>query len=168
MTSSALSLPPSRTAVPGVVVWLGFVALCLGAGFLSSLAGTEGALYERLVRPAWAPPGWVFAPVWTTLYVLMGTATYLVWRRCTGPVRRRAMVAFGIQLALNVAWTPVFFGLERYGLAVVVIAGVLAAVTVMMVRYARASRLAGALVVPLWLWVGFASALNVAIWWLNR
>lgn len=150
------------------LVWLGFVALCNGAGYLSSLAGTEGAIYERLVQPSWAPPGWLFAPVWTTLYTLMGTATYLIWRRCRGTARRDALIVFGVQLALNVSWTPVFFGAQRYGLAVIVISFVLAAVTAMMIMYWRRVRLAGALVVPLWLWVGFATVLNAAIWSLNR
>jgi translocator protein len=155
-------------SIPRWVAWLGFVLLCNGAGYLSSLAARESAIYERLVRPDWAPPGWVFGPVWTALYTLMGTATYLIWSRCSGRARRTALVVFGVQLALNMMWTPVFFGLERYGLAAVVIACVLAAVTAMLVVYVRRVRLAGVLIAPLWLWVAFASALNVAIWWLNR
>lgn len=162
------TMPRPRTAVPHVIVWLGFVVLCNGAGFLSSLPAAESSIYGELVRPSWAPPGWVFAPVWTTLYTLMGTATYLIWRRCHGTDRRDALIAFAVQLALNVAWSPVFFGLQRYGLALIVIIGVLASVAVMMVMYARRVRLAGALIAPLFLWVGFATALNAAIWWLNR
>jgi translocator protein len=150
------------------LAWLGFVILCNGVGFLSSLAGAPSAVYKLLVQPSWAPPSWVFAPAWTTLYTLMGTATYLVWKHCRGAARRDAMIVFGVQLALNAAWTPVFFGLERYGLAVIVIAFVLAAVTAMLVVYWRRVRLAGALLIPLWLWVAFATALNAAIWSLNR
>lgn len=150
------------------LVWLGFVVLCNALGFLSSLPGDEKDVYGALVQPSWAPPSWVFAPVWTTLYTLMGTATYLVWRRCEGRARRDAMIAFAIQLALNVAWSPVFFGLQQYGIAVIVIAFVLASVTVMGIMYARCVRLAGLLIVPLFLWVAFATALNAAVWSLNR
>lgn len=153
---------------PGWLAWLGFVVLCNLAGYLSSLPGAERVVYARLAQPAWAPPAWVFAPVWITLYTLMGTATYLVWQRSTGRPRRVAMIAFAVQLAVNVAWSPVFFGLQQRGAALVIIGMVLAAVTAMMVVYGRLVRLAGVLIAPLWLWVGFASALNAAIWWLNR
>jgi tryptophan-rich sensory protein len=150
------------------LVWLGFVVLCNGLGFLSSLPGAERAVYGALVQPSWAPPSWVFAPVWTTLYTMMATATYLVWRRCKGRARRDAMIAFAVQLALNVAWSPVFFGLQQYGLAVIVIAFVVASVAVMGVLYYRCVKLAGLLIVPLLLWVSFATALNAAVWALNR
>jgi len=152
---------------PAWLVWLGFVVLCNGAGFLSSLAGTESGLYASLERPAWSPPAWIFAPMWTALYTLMGTATYLVWRDAEGAARRRALAVFGVQLALNVAWSPVFFGLQQYGAALVVIVANWLAVTAMMIVYARCKRLAGALIVPLWLWVGFATALNASIWLRN-
>lgn len=165
MTTHTLDAP--RTHVPAWLVWLGFVVLCNGAGFLSSLAGRMG-LYQELVQPAWAPPGWVFGPAWTTLYTLMGTATYLVWRRCGGERRRTAMIVFAVQLALNVAWTPVFFGLERVFAALVVIVLVWLSVLVMMIVYARRVPLAGVLIAPLLAWVGFATALNASIWWLNR
>lgn len=149
------------------LVWLGFVLLCNGAGYASSLFSIEGEVYQNLAKPEWAPPGWVFGPVWTALYTLMGTATYVVWRHCRGEARSRAMIVFAVQLALNVSWTPVFFGLQRYGVAVIVILAVLAAVTAMLVAYWRRNRLAGALVVPLWLWVGFAAVLNIRISQLN-
>ncbi|MDX2089892.1 MAG: TspO/MBR family protein [Kofleriaceae bacterium] len=154
--------------VPRWVIWLGFVVLCNGVGFASSLFGTEQALYAALAKPTWAPPSWVFGPVWTALYTLMGTATYLVWSRCDAHARRPAMRAFVLQLVLNFAWTPVFFGLENFGLALVVIVLVLGVVLAMLVLYARRVRLAGWLVAPLAAWVAFATALNASIWWLNR
>lgn len=150
------------------LAWIGFVVLCNGAGFLSSLAGGEATIYQQLVQPSWAPPPWLFAPAWISLYTLMGTATYLVWRRCRGEARRDAMIVFAIQLALNVAWTPVFFGLQRFGLAVILISFVLAAITAMIVVYYRRVRVAGLMLIPLWLWVAFATALNASIWALNR
>lgn len=166
-----MSTPPDTLRrserIPGWLAWLGFVALCVGAGFASSLAGNMG-LYQELARPSWSPPAAVFAPAWTTLYVLTGTAAYLVWRRTTRERRRTAMVAFGIQVVLNAAWTPVFFGLEQFLAALVLIIAIWLSVVAMTVVFARRVPLAGALVVPLVLWVSFATALNASIWWLNR
>lgn len=163
-----MTVAARRLSIPWWAAWLGFVVLCNGVGFLSSLTGQESQIYARIQTPSWAPPGWVFAPVWTTLYTLMGTATYLVWRRCEGAQARTALTVFAVQLALNAAWTPVFFGLERIFAAFVLIIANWLAVTAMMVVYARRVRLAGAMIVPLWLWVSFATVLNGAIWWLNR
>lgn len=159
--------PVTRSPLRLVAAWLGFVVLCNGVGLLSALAGVAAAEYQVLVQPSWAPPSSVFGPVWTALYTLMGTATFLIWRRTTGVTRRTALIVFALQLALNAAWTPVFFGLHQYGGALIVIVLVLAAVTAMMVVYGRAVRLAGWLIAPLWGWVAFATALNAAIWRLN-
>ncbi len=98
----------------------------------------------------------------------MGTATYLVWRRCSGVRRRTAMLVFAVQLALNFAWTPVFFGLQQIFAAFLLLLANWLAVGAMTLVYARRVPLAGALLVPLWLWVSFAAVLNGAIWWLNR
>jgi tryptophan-rich sensory protein len=158
-----------HTKVPTWVAWVGLVVLCNGVGFLSSLAARgEMSLYERLVQPSWSPPSWLFAPVWTALYTLMATATYLVWRDGEGATRRRALGIFAVQLVLNAAWSPVFFGLGKVGAGLVIIVAYLASVIAMMIAYARSVRLAGALIVPLALWTGFATALNASIWWLNR
>ncbi|MBS1119725.1 MAG: tryptophan-rich sensory protein [Deltaproteobacteria bacterium] len=166
MTTHAVDA--SRTRAPaGPLMWLGFVVLCNGVGFLSSLTGRMG-LYQELVRPSWAPPAWIFGPVWAALYTMMATATYLVWRHTSGARRRTAMTVFAIQLALNCAWTPVFFGLEQLFAGFLVIVAVWCAVLAMTIVYARRDRVAGALVVPLLCWVGFAGALNAAVWWLNR
>jgi translocator protein len=165
MTTSAIS---PRLAVPRWLVCLGFIALCNATGFTSSLTAGEPGIYRTLALPAWAPPPWVFAPVWTALYTLMGIATFLVWDRCRGRIRARAMGVFAVQLALNFAWTPVFFGLQRFGFAMIVIVANLAAVIAMTVAYYRRVQLAGLLVVPLIAWVAFATALNIAIWSMNR
>lgn len=145
---------------------VGFVLLCNGVGIASGVAGGDPAYYGQLARPSWAPPPVVFGPVWTALYTLMGVGAFLVWRR--GAAARPALAVFAAQLALNAAWTPVFFRLRAPGAALVVIALVLAAVVAMSVAFARQVRLAGLLQVPLALWVGFATALNAALWWLNR
>ena len=148
------------------LAWLGFVALCFGAGLLGSLFGNT-EFYRELVRPSWAPPGWLFGPVWSALYLAMGTAAWLVWRQERGTLRRRALVVFGVQLALNAAWTPVFFGLEQIVAALVVLLANVAAVVAMLTAFSRCSRLAGWLVAPLLAWVCFAAALNAAIVALN-
>ncbi|MEO8554242.1 MAG: TspO/MBR family protein [Kofleriaceae bacterium] len=152
----------------GAVGLVAFVALCNGAGLASALIATQPEFYSTLVRPSWAPPPVVFGPVWTVLYTLMGIATWLVWRSDDPPARRRALVAFAAQLVLNVAWSPVFFGLHEVGAAVFVIVAVLVAVIVMWLEYRRVSAAAAWLVAPLAGWVAFATALNVAIWWLQR
>lgn len=157
-----------RSVFVRALQWLGYVVLCNGVGFASAMVANEPSFYERLVRPSWAPPASVFGPVWTILYTLMGTATWIVWARTRGHARRQAMALFAIQLALNAAWTPVFFGLHLLGASIFVIAAVLIAVVVMMVTYARSVPWAGALIAPLGLWVGFATCLNVALWWGNR
>ena len=143
--------------------WLGFVVLCNGVGAASALVANEPAFYQQLARPSWAPPPSVFGPVWTLLYTLMGTATWLVWTRSAGAPRRRAMTAFALQLAFNAMWTPVFFGLHALGASVVIILLVLVLVVAMIAVYARIDRLAAGLVVPLAAWVAFASALDIAI-----
>lgn len=157
---------PDGRRRPGWVTWLGFVVLCNGVGITSALLGGDPAVYRELVRPAWAPPPSVFGPAWTTLYTLMGTATWLVWSR--GRDRARPLQIFALQLATNALWTPVFFGMQRYGLAIAVILANLALVIAMTILYFRRVRAAGWLVVPLIAWVTFASALNIAIWQLNR
>ena len=170
MTTHTLSVPATQRddhAVPSWLALVGFILLCNAAGFLGTLVGNQD-YYQRLTLPSWAPPSAVFGPVWITLYALMGTATWLVWRTRSHPDRREALVWFGVQLALNAAWTPVFFGLERPGAALALILTIPVAVTGMIISYARRSRLAAALLAPLWLWVGFAGVLNGAIWWLNR
>lgn len=148
--------------------WLGFVALCNGVGFASALAAPAQPLYDQLTKPGWAPPAWLFAPAWTTLYTLMGTATYLIWRRCPPAVRRPALWLFAVQLALNAAWSPVFFGLEAPGAALVLILAIWLAVGALGVAYYRRVWLAGWMILPLFLWVGYATALTAAIWRLSR
>lgn len=164
MIAPALPLP--RTA--RWVGWLAFVVLCNGVGLLSSLAVDEPALYAQLAKPSWAPPTWLFAPVWLMLYTLMGTATYLVWSHTTGSLRNRALAIFGVQLALNALWTPIFFGAHQFGIALVVIIAYWISVAATVSVYGLLVPVAGWMVVPLWIWVSYATALNAAIWWLAR
>jgi benzodiazapine receptor len=143
----------------------------LSAGLIGSLvvAGSFATWYPTIEKPAFTPPSWVFGPVWTTLYMLMGIAAFLVWQRgLRVPAVRVALVWFLVQLGLNALWTPVFFGLHRVDLALVVILLLCAAIAITIFCFLRISRLAAGLLVPYLLWVSFATVLNASIWHLNR
>lgn len=147
------------------------VALPLAVGILGAFATVDSVRdwYPSLVRPSFAPPSWVFGPVWTTLYVMMGVASWMVWRTGAGtPEVRGALVIYGVQLALNFAWSPLFFGLRQPALALVDIVLLLGLVAWTAVRFFRVSKPAGWLLIPYLGWVGFATALNAGFWWLNR
>jgi len=144
----------------------------LAAGVAGSLAvGGQGftSWYATIQKPGFTPPGWVFGPVWTVLYLLMGVAAFLVWQRGLGSrIVRIALVWFLVQLALNAAWSPVFFGLHRIEPALVVIVLLWVAIVITMYHFFRLSRPAGMLLVPYLVWVSFATVLNASIWHLNR
>jgi translocator protein len=154
----------TRPAEPrSLLVLGGLLVLCVGGGGLIGVLFTgEAAAYQQYDLPAWAPPPWLFGPVWTVLYALMAVSAWLAWR-AQHPYPARALAAFGVQLALNFAWTPAFFGAESPGLGLVTIAAVLLAVGWWVFEAWRVRRLAGALQVPYLVWVGFATALNLAI-----
>lgn len=134
---------------------------------LTGLVARPGAWYAGLEKPAWTPPGWVFGPVWTTLYTLMGVAAWLVWRRNGSPGARVALGLFLVQLALNAAWTPLFFGAHAMLGAFVCIALLWIAVAATLVAFWRQTHAAGLLLVPYLAWLTLASALNFALWRLN-
>ncbi len=144
------------------------IGVCLVVGWLGSLV-TRPALrdwYAALSKPAWTPPSWVFAPVWTSLYLTMAVAAWLVWRR--QPLASVPMRLFLLQLLLNFAWTAVFFGFRAPGWAVMEIAVLWVAILVAAISFAKTSALAAGLMAPYLLWVAYAGALNFAIWRLNR
>lgn len=157
----------ARSRAVQVLALVGLVALCQAAGLLGT-PFTDSDWYRELPRPSWAPPGWVFGPVWVTLYTMMGVAAWLVWRRPSSGFRTAALVWFAVQLALNAAWTPVFFGARSLAGGLAVIVALLAAIVMTMVRFARVSRPAAWLLAPYLAWVAFATCLNGAIWWLSR
>lgn len=142
-------------------------------GVVGALAGpaASGGWYRRLAKPAWRPPDAVFGPVWTLLYLLMGLASFLVWKEAGGPYRDLvpwALALYAVQLVLNLAWSWLFFRL-RSPLAGLLDLGALTAVLVATVgAFFRVSRAAGWLLVPYLLWVLFALALNASIWRRNR
>jgi translocator protein len=120
-----------------------------------------------LEKPAFNPPSWVFGPVWTVLYAMMAVAAWLVWREAGFGGATAALSLFFVQLALNLAWSGIFFGLRQPGWALVEIAVLWAAILATMILFFRHSTLAGWLLVPYLLWVSFASVLNAALWRLN-
>ncbi|MFN8023014.1 MAG: TspO/MBR family protein [Acidimicrobiales bacterium] len=127
-----------------------------------------GSWYDGLEQPSWNPPDWLFAPVWTTLYLLMAVAAWLVVRAdAPAPAKRRALALYGVQLVLNLGWTGLFFALERPGWALVEIAGLLVAVIATIVAFRPVSSVAAGMLVPYALWVSYASALTAAIVVLN-
>jgi translocator protein len=147
-------------------VLLGLIVLCLAAGALGA-AVTAPAIptwYAGLAKPSFNPPNWIFAPVWTALYVLMAIAAWLVWRRGNA---RPPLTLFGVQLALNSAWSLLFFGLHRVDLALVDIVLLLAAIVATARAFHPRSAVAALLLVPYLAWVSFATVLNFAIWRLN-
>ena len=158
MTSSLRrSRSPRRLAA-----WLvaAFVPAVIGAPFPAP------EWYRELEKPGWAPPPWLFGPVWTVLYAMMGIAAWLVDR--SRPMSRGALGLFGLQLALNALWTPIFFGLRRPFAAFVEILAMWVAILATVVAFTRARVVAGLLLVPYLAWVTFAALLNGAIWRRNR
>jgi tryptophan-rich sensory protein len=148
----------------------GFVAICLLAGALGGWVTSQSVVewYPTLNKPAWNPPAWIFAPVWTTLYVMMAVAAWLVWKKGRrGSGARLALALFFIQLALNCLWSFLFFGARSPGWALVDIVALLAALAATTWAFFHHSRLAGALMLPYLAWVSFAGFLNFTIWQLN-
>ncbi len=123
--------------------------------------------YQNLEKPWFTPPDWVFAPVWTALYALMAVAGWRVWRESGFAQARWALLAFAIQLGLNLGWSLLFFGSNLIGAALVEIVVLLGAIVGTTVLFAKRDRLAGVLLVPYALWVGYALVLNASIWILN-
>jgi len=146
------------------------ILVCQLAGFIGSFF-TRPAIatwYAELNKPRFTPPDWVFAPVWISLYILMAVAAFLVWRRgLHHQVARRALVFFGVQLVLNALWSFLFFGLRSPlgGLIGISILGIAIILTVQ--SFLKVSRTAGLLLIPYFLWVSFATGLNLSIWWMN-
>lgn len=148
-----------------------FVLVCELAGIIGSIftASSIPGWYAGLVKPSFNPPGWVFAPVWTILYALMGIAAYLVYQKRQG--RKdvgRALAVFAAQLVLNTLWSIVFFGAHLIFGAVMVIVLLWLLILVTIWLFSRISKAAAYLLVPYILWVSFASVLNISLYVLNR
>jgi len=150
-----------------VISLAAFLLLCIVGGAVSGLASPPGEWYASLSKPSWNPPGWIFGPVWTVLYAMIGVAGWRLWACRAAPAGIRALRAFAVQLVLNFAWTPVFFGLQQPGLALAVIVALVGAIVATIARSWSVDRAAATMLMPYMAWVSFATALNAAIWWLN-
>lgn len=137
------------------------------SGVLFTVTG-EGSWYRQINKPSWNPPGWVFGPVWTTLYILMGIALYLVWKsNANAAVKRPAITLWAIQLVLNFFWTVIFFGAQQPGWAFLEIIVLWISILLTILAFARIHKTAAWLMVPYLLWVSFATVLTATIWQLN-
>ena len=160
-------MKPVTKDVVALVVCL---ALCFGAAAIGSLftGPAVSTWYQQIRRPSYAPPNWLFGPIWTALYAMMAIAAWLVWRKGDAASRTLPLSLFAVQLALNTAWSPIFFGLRSFGGALVAIVALWLAILATLVAFLRVSVPAGVLLVPYLGWVSFAAVLNFSIWRLNQ
>lgn len=149
--------------------WFG-LGVWVSIAFLAGWFGSQfqpGDWYARLIKPSWTPPPWVFAPVWSMLYLMMAIAAWLVWVKRGLPGTKLALSLFVAQLALNALWSWIFFGLKQPGWAAFEIAVLWLAITVTVAEFAKVRALAAILMVPYLLWVSYAVSLNLGIWRMN-
>ena len=157
---------PKRFEWIGLVI---FIAICMGAAALGAMATTPEieSWYKTIEKPSWNPPNWIFGPVWTTLYVMMAIAAWVVWKPAGFKAAAAPLTLFAIQLALNIAWSWIFFGMHQPGWAFAEIVILWLAIVATTVAFFRCSKVAGWLMVPYLAWVSFASVLNFTLWRLN-
>ncbi len=141
----------------------GFIFITFCAPLLG-VTSMPGEWYAGLNKPLWNPPAWLFGPAWTTLYTLMAIAAWLVWKRVGFT---RALGFYFVQLILNAAWTPIFFGAHALGWALFEIVIMWIAILLTLLSFLRVQKTAGLLLVPYLAWVSFATFLNFTLWRLN-
>jgi benzodiazapine receptor len=146
------------------------VVVCTGVGYLSGMVTRESITtwYPTLVKPVFNPPNWIFAPVWTLLYIMMGIAAGLVWTSgADGKMVKKALGFFAIQLGLNALWSYLFFGLHNPLLALIEIVLLWLMIYETYIHFKKIDKIAAYLLIPYLAWVSFATILNASIWWLN-
>lgn len=159
----------ANTTGRSILALAGFLLLSFAAGAIGGRA-TYPAIpgwYQSLEKPSWTPPDWLFGPAWTTLYILMGVAAWLVWRHGGWRSQKRPLTLFVVQVVLNALWSLLFFGMRNPGLGMAEIVLLWLAILATLIAFWRVSRVAGGLMVPYLGWVTFAAALNFAVWRLN-
>ncbi len=166
MMATERSLPAAGSQIAGL---LGWIVLCFGAAALGGMATSAGldTWYAGLRKPSWTPPGWVFGPVWSVLYLTMAVAAWMVWRREGFGRAALPLGLFILQLALNAAWSGLFFGLRNPGAAMLDLALLWCAILAAALAFWHRSPLAAWLMMPYLAWVSFAGSLNFVIWRLN-
>ncbi len=151
-----------------IVICIIIVELLGGAGGYFTLSSIK-TWYVALEKPPGNPPNWIFGPVWTTLYALIGISLALVWHRAApGQIKTSAIAWFVMQMVLNLAWTPIFFGAHQINAALIVIAGMWISIAVTIYYFRKADRVAALLLVPYLLWVSYATYLNAGYAVLNK
>jgi len=160
-----MTRPSTSRQVLGLFGWLLASFATASIGGLASI--NAAGFYGQLVQPSWAPPPWVFGPVWSVLYILMGVAAWLVWREHGFRDARAALILYAVQLAANALWSWLFFAwhLGAVAFAEIILLWFLIAATIS--RFWRLHRSAGMLLLPYLAWVTFAAGLNFALWRLN-
>lgn len=148
------------------------IVICLAVGYFSGII-TKSAIinwYPTLIKPSFNPPNWIFAPVWSMLYVMMGIAAGLVWDKIDFEKEavKKGLQFFFIQLALNALWSYLFFGLKNPMLAGLEIIILWLMIYETYIQFSKINKISGYLFIPYLLWVSFATVLNASIWWLNR
>ena len=154
----------SATQIIALAAWVG---ICFATAWVGSRF-TPGEWYLQLHKPTWTPPGYLFGPVWSFLYLTMGVAAWLVWKRAGFAGASLALTAFFAQLVLNGMWSWLFFGLHRPDLAFAEILVLWGVILATMIGFWRESVMAGVLFLPYLVWVSFASVLNYFIWQMNK
>ena len=162
-----------RNSRPNWLALLLFIGIAMAAGAFGALfspgfSASGTAWYASLVKPTWTPPANWVGPVWTTLYVLMGTAVWIVWRERYHRVRNVALLAYAIQLILNAAWAPLFFGAKNLGAGLFCIVALWLAIVWTLREFGAVRAAAAGLLLPYLAWVSFAVALNLNLWRYNQ
>jgi tryptophan-rich sensory protein len=144
-----------------------FILLCEAAGILGSVFTIKAipTWYKNLRKPSFNPPSWIFGPVWTILYLLMGISGYLILE---SNAKSFVLILFFVQLILNAIWTPIFFGAKKLGLAFIELAFMWLAILLTIIFSWHISTLAALLLLPYLFWVSFAGLLNFSLWQLNK
>lgn len=156
--------------LPNILRLIIAIVICEGAGVVGSLFTTPSIAtwYASLTKPSFNPPGWIFGPVWTTLFLLMGISAFLVWNKGLNHNNVKiALIIFGFQLLLNILWSVLFFGYHLPGAAFIEIIFLWLAILATIIAFFRISHPSAWLLIPYVLWVSFASILNFYIWRLN-
>lgn len=163
---------PESNIIPAGWKLIVTILICEGVGFSSGLISRSGmdSWFSTLAKPSWNPPAYLFGPVWTTLYLLMGFSLWLIWKNNTPAIKkkRNAIRIFALQLFLNFWWSIIFFKFHSPGIALIGIFLIVLTLCLTIYYFSYISRLAAWLLVPYIAWVSFATLLNYNIWWMNR
>lgn len=155
-----------RRSLVGLAAFLGVVFVAMIVGGLATSIGM-GPWYQTLPKPFWTPPDWVFGPVWTVLYAMMGIAAWLVWRQAGLRSAAVGLGLFFVQLVVNVLWPVLFFAFQAFGWAALDIVALLLLILATTRAFLDHSRTAALLLLPYAVWVGYAASITIAVWFMQ-